>query len=62
MNTLYASAQRGLAVATLNESKVTFYTMPGDNNITNSSLYNVDLIIFKYSGFRKSNAVLPSYK
>mgnify|MGYP000234627975 FL=1 len=47
MNTLYASAQRSLAVATLSESKVTFYTMPGDDNITNSSLYNVDSIINK---------------
>ena len=47
MNTLYASAQRSLAVATLNEPKVIFYTMPGDDGIDNFSLYNVDSIINK---------------
>jgi hypothetical protein len=47
INTLYASAQRGLAVGTLNETQVTFYVMPGDNNIKNFSLYNVESSINK---------------
>jgi len=47
MNTLYAKAQRGLAVATLNEPKVIFYTMPEGSTISNLSLYNVGLIINK---------------
>jgi hypothetical protein len=47
INTLYAKAQRGLSVGTLNEPKVTFYTMPGDDGIANFSLYNVDSIINK---------------
>ena len=45
IQTLYSKAQRGLFVAKLNKPKVVMYQMVGDNNTSDSSIYNTQAMV-----------------